>query len=159
MGLILIAVAILKLYYMFKAEDPTYAAVSGAAALRTTVPGTGAGSIAPVAPSMCGGLTSKAVVGENIQRVLGVGQHPIGRTDYTMKIYPPLRVVATGPTGHRQEMTFVVSQQECTFERLVLDSEKTYDLLTLSAVTTPTNLTKLADTPHNADGYEATRML
>jgi hypothetical protein len=80
---------------------------------------------------MCEGLISKALVGENVQRVLGVGQHLIARTDYTMKIYPPLRVVASGPTGDRQETVYEAGEQACTFQRLLLDREKTYDTLTL----------------------------
>jgi hypothetical protein len=66
---------------------------------------------------------------------LQVGTHPIDKDSYIMDIYPPLRVVATGPGGERQDMSYTTKQACPTMVKLALDKEKMYDTLVLSTDT------------------------
>jgi hypothetical protein len=72
----------------------------------------------------------------NKNLTLEVGTHPIDKDSYIMNIYPPLRVVATGPGGERDERNYPATESCPTMVKLALDKEKMYDTLILTSDTT-----------------------
>lgn len=65
---------------------------------------------------------------------LDPGTHNINRDSYEMDVFPPLRVVATGPSA-RQEMNYPGTELCPVPIKLVLDKDKSYDTLVLSTST------------------------
>jgi hypothetical protein len=71
----------------------------------------------------------------NKNLTLQEGTYPIDKDSYLINIYPPLHVVATGPGGEREEMSYTTSDSCPTMVKLALDKEKVYDTLILSVDT------------------------
>lgn len=69
---------------------------------------------------------------QNKNLTLKAGTHSIDRDSYKIDIYPPLHIIATGPNNTRQEMNYPSTESCPSMTRLVLDTEKTYDTLTIS---------------------------
>jgi hypothetical protein len=90
----------------------------------------------PTTTNKCPGFASTAIITSSVdstQKTLGLGEHPISRTDYVLKVFAPLTVVATGPTGHTETRVFIENYETpCGEIRFELDEEHTYDKLTLS---------------------------
>lgn len=66
----------------------------------------------------------------------GPGVYTIDKSWYNMKVYPPLHIIATGPNGTRQEMTYPTDESCPSWIRLTLDNEETYTTLMVSSDTT-----------------------
>jgi len=71
----------------------------------------------------------------NKNLTLEVGTHPIDKDSYIINVYPPLRVVVTGPGGERDERNYPATESCPTMVKLALDKEKMYDTLILTSDT------------------------
>jgi hypothetical protein len=78
------------------------------------------------------GCSRSKVIIKDTGIVLLPGTHTINRSMYTMDVYAPLNVVATGPNGERQNMFFNTREQCPVAQRLVLDQDKNYTTLILT---------------------------
>ena len=78
------------------------------------------------------GCSRSKVIVKDTGIVLLPGTHTIDRTMYTMDVYAPLNVLATGPNGERQNMFFNTKEQCPVAQRLVLDQDKNYTTLILT---------------------------
>jgi hypothetical protein len=78
------------------------------------------------------GCSRSKVIIKDTGIVLLPGTHTIDRSMYTMDVYGPLNVLATGSNGERQNMFFGAKEQCPVAQRLVLDQDKNYTTLTLT---------------------------
>jgi hypothetical protein len=100
--------------------------------------GSGSGPVS-VLTGKCENVSKVVLTNANqTQTVLEAGTHPITRDQYAMRVYPPLKVVATGPAGKRQEMVYLEdAQAPCWDQKLTLNSDEVYDQVTISVPMAP----------------------
>lgn len=88
----------------------------------------------------------------NKDRTLAPGTYTIDKASYLMEIFPPLKVVVSGPNA-RQESNYPTSEECPVPVKLKLDSEIEYDTLVLSAILS-TNVSNVAEASITKTGYD-----
>lgn len=88
----------------------------------------------------------------NKDRILGPGTYPIDKASYLMNIYPPLKVIVTGPNA-REESNYPTTEECPMAVKLQLDLNIEYDTLIISNNLT-TNVTEVSEASVNKTVYD-----
>lgn len=88
----------------------------------------------------------------NKDQILEPGTYSIDRASYLMEIYPPLKVIVSGPSA-RQELNYPTNEDCPMPVNLKLDNDITYDTLILST-TLSTKISNVSETPFTKMGYD-----